>query len=142
MASKRQLPRRIAIPKEVVMTRRSLLIFGTLLLALCVSALAADVSGTWTASIDTQVGVQKYTFTFKVDGEKLTGKAKSEFAEAETEITEGVVKGDDITFVENLNYQGMPLKITYKGKIMGDEIKFTRNVADIADEPFVAKRSK
>jgi hypothetical protein len=44
--------------------------------------------------------------------------------------------------VENLNYQGMPLKITYKGKIMGDEIKFTRNVADIADEPFVAKRSK
>ena len=124
------------------MTRRSLLIFGTLLLALCVSALAADVSGTWTASIDTQVGVQKYTFTFKVDGEKLTGKAKSEFAEAETEITEGVVKGDDITFVENLNYQGMPLKITYKGKIMGDEIKFTRNVADIADEPFVAKRSK
>jgi len=35
----------------------------------------------------------------------------------------------------------MPLRITYKGKISGDEIKFTRNVADIADEPFVAKQS-
>ena len=39
-------------------------------------------------------------------------------------------------------YEGMLLKITYKGKISGDEIKFSRNMADIADEPFVAKRSK
>jgi hypothetical protein len=103
---------------------------------------AADFNGTWTAAIDTQVGVQNYTFTFKVEGEKLTGKAKSAFANAETELTEGVVKGDDISFVENLVYEGMPLKIIYKGKISGDEIKFTRNVAEIADEPFVAKRSK
>jgi hypothetical protein len=111
-------------------------------MAMCAIALAADFTGTWTAAIDTQIGVQNYVFTFKVEGEKLTGKAKSLFAEAETDITEGVVKGDDISFVENLNYQGMPLRITYKGTISGDEIKFTRNVADIADEPFVAKRLK
>jgi len=104
--------------------------------------LAADFSGEWTAAIQTEVGVQNYTFTFKVDGEKLTGRAKSAFANADTEISEGVVKGDDITFVENLNYEGMPLRIVYKGKIAGDEIKFSRNVAEIADEPFVAKRSK
>jgi hypothetical protein len=36
----------------------------------------------------------------------------------------------------------MPLKIIYKGKISGDEIKFSRNVAELADEPFVAKRSR
>ena len=117
-------------------------LFSSLItLAICAVALAADFNGTWTAAIDTQVGVQNYTYTFKVTGEKLTGKTKSQFGESE--ITEGVVKGDDITFVENLNYEGMPLKITYKGKISGtDEIKFTRNVADIADETFVAKRSK
>ena len=103
---------------------------------------AADFNGEWSASIETQIGVQNYTFTFKVDGEHLTGRAKSAFANADTEITEGVVKGDDISFVENLVYQGMPLRIVYKGKISGDEIKFTRNVAEIADEPFVAKRSK
>ena len=101
-----------------------------------------DFNGNWTAAIDTQVGVQNYTFTFKVDGAKVTGKAKSAFASAETDITEGVIKGDEISFVENLTYEGMPLRITYKGKISGDEIKFTRNVAEIADEPFVAKRSK
>ena len=124
------------------MTTRKL-IFSVLLISFfCVAALAADFNGTWKAAIESQVGVQNYTFTFKVEGEKLTGKAKSEFAMAETEITEGTVKGDDISFVENLTYEGMPLKIVYKGKISGDEIKFSRNVADIADEPFVAKRSK
>jgi hypothetical protein len=104
--------------------------------------IAADFSGEWTAAIDTQVGVQNYTFTFKVEGEKLTGRAKSAFANADTEISEGVVKGDDISFVENLVYEGMPLRIVYTGKISGDEIKFSRNVAEIADEPFVAKRTK
>jgi len=113
---------------------------GLLILAVCTVLLAADVSGTWTAAIDTQIGIQNYTYTFKVDGEKLTGRAKSQYGD--TELTEGVVKGDDISFVENLSFEGMPLKITYKGKISGDEIKFTRNVADLADEPFVAKRSK
>jgi hypothetical protein len=124
------------------MTYRKIVFSLFVVFACCIAAFAADFNGTWTAAIDTQVGVQNYTFTFKVEGEKLTGRAKSAFANADTEITEGVVKGDDITFVENLVYEGMPLKITYKGKISGDEIKFTRNLADIADEPFVAKRAK
>ncbi len=86
------------------MTIRSLMFSTLLIAAFCVAALAAgDFNGTWKAAIDTQVGVQNYTFTFKVTGEKLTGKAKSEFAMAETEITEGVVKGDDISVVEHPN---------------------------------------
>ena len=124
------------------MTIRSLMFSILLIAAFCVAAIAADFNGTWTAAIDTQIGVQNYTYTFKVTGDKLTGKAKSELAMTETEITEGVVKGDDISFVENLNFQGMPLRITYKGKISGDEIKFNRNVADLGEEMFVAKRSK
>jgi len=112
-------------------------------MALLVStvAFAADVSGTWTASFDTQVGQQSYTYTFKVDGGKLTGTAKSNLGEGT--ITDGKVNGDDITFTENLNYQGMQLMIPYKGKISGDEIKFTRTVAEGFDpETFVAKRAK
>jgi hypothetical protein len=111
------------------------------MIALTAFAFAADVTGTWTAGFDTQVGAQAYTYTFKQEGTKLTGKAKSAFAQTETEITEGSVTGDDITFVENLNYQGMMLKITYKGKISGNEIKFTRNMADIAEETATAKRA-
>jgi hypothetical protein len=124
------------------MSVRNLLISMMVFVASAAVLFAADFNGQWTAAIETQVGVQNYTFTFKVDGEKLTGRARSAFANADTEITEGVVKGDDISFVENLVFEGMPLRITYKGRISGDEIKFTRNVAEIADEPFVAKRSK
>src|SRR5580692_10762962 len=112
-----------------------------LMLLIAAVALAADVSGTWTASFDTQVGQQNYTYTFKVDGGKLTGTAKSNLGEGT--ITDGKVNGDDITFTENLNYQGMQLVIPYKGKISGDEIKFTRTVAEGFDpETFVAKRAK
>ena len=120
--------------------RHSLSILAALVLLAIVPLFAADVTGTWTASFDTQIGVQNYTYTFKVEDGKLTGTAKSQFGE--TKITEGVVKGDEITFVENLDFEGQPLRIVYKGKISGDEIKFNRQVAEVASEDFVAKRSK
>ena len=115
---------------------------GVLVVALAAFAFAADVTGTWTATFDTQVGVQEYTFVFKQEGTKLTGVAKSAFAKAETPITEGTVNGDDIAFVENLNYEGMPLRIVYKGKVSGNTIEFNRNVLEIADEKATAKRVK
>jgi hypothetical protein len=111
-----------------------------LISALALSAYAADISGTWTATFNTQVGEQNYTYTFKVDGEKLTGTAKS--ANGTSEIENGAVKGDDVSFVENLDYQGQKLVITYTGKVSGDEIKFTRDVAGAAKEDLVAKRVK
>ena len=108
--------------------------------AVSIVAFAADITGTWTASFDTQVGVQNYTYTFKVDGNKLTGHMKSQYSD--TDIQEGTINGDDISFVENMTFEGMPLRIVYNGKISGNEIKLTRNVADIATEEAVAKRAK
>jgi hypothetical protein len=108
--------------------------------SLAISAFAADPTGTWKASFDTQIGEQHYTYELKADGEKLTGKATNDTGA--TDITEGTVKADDIFFVENLNFQGQPLRIEYKGKISGDEIKFTRKVGDFATEELVAKRAK
>jgi hypothetical protein len=90
--------------------------------------------------VDTQVGVQNYIYTFKIEGNKLTGHAKSE--NGDTEIQEGKADGAEISFVENLNFQGMPLRIEYKGKFAGDEIKFTRNAADLATEELITKRAK
>jgi hypothetical protein len=107
---------------------------------MAVAAWAADVTGTWTATFETQIGSQPYTFVFKQDGNKLTGKASNGMANSETEITEGAVNGDELTFVENLNFEGMPLRIVYRGKISGDKIELTRNVADIADEQATATR--
>jgi hypothetical protein len=126
------------------MTKHRILLSALMVAAMATVAFAADVTGTWTASFDTQIGPQKYTYTFKVEGNKLTGKAKGESAEinGETEITDGVVNGDDISFVETITYQGMAIPINYKGKIAGDEIKFTRTILDMFTEELVAKRVK
>jgi len=113
---------------------------AVLVLGLAISALAADISGQWTATFNTQVGEQHYVYTFKVDGEKLTGTAKSD--NGNVTIENGTVKGDDVSFVENLDYQGQKLVITYTGKVSGDEIHFTRDVGGFGKEELVAKRSK
>jgi hypothetical protein len=120
--------------------QRTVLVLAVVALAFAVAAPAADASGKWTAQFDTQIGVQKYTYEFKVDGGKLTGKAISPFGESA--IQDGKISGDEISFVEMQNYEGQQLRIVYKGKIAGDEIKFTRNVADFVTEEMVAKRSK
>jgi hypothetical protein len=107
-------------------------------------AQAAEVTGKWTAEFDTQVGVQKYTYDLKVEGGKLTGKASFERMgqKGEVELKEGKVTGDDIAFVETLDFQGTQMSIRYSGKATGDEIKLVRKVGDFATEEFVAKRVK
>lgn len=124
---------------------RQLILAFVLVLGTAAAALAADVTGTWTAEFDTQIGVQKYVFTFKVDGEKLTGEAVAERMgqkEGPVALKDGTVKGDQIAFTEPLNFQGQEVSITYTGTIAGDEIKFTRKVGDFATEELVAKRKK
>jgi len=102
---------------------------------------AVDVTGKWTADFDTQIGVQKYTYTFQVKGSELTGTAASELGT--TVIKNGKVDGDTVSFMEPLDFMGMLLEISYTGKIVSeDQIDFTRNVADVATEKLVAKRVK
>ena len=118
------------------------LVLALALLPLLVFAAdAPNISGTWTASFDTQIGKQDYTYTFLVKGSQLTGRAKS--ANGDTEIAEGKVEGNKVSFVENLSFQGMPLRIVYSGTVTSaDQIEFTRDVAGVAMEKLTAKRAK
>jgi hypothetical protein len=114
------------------------------LAAISLSAFAADITGTWKAEFETQRGVQKYTFTLKQDGAKLTGKAsvEREGEKREAELKEGKVEGETVTFVEPLKIQENEIKITYTGKISGNEIKFTRKVGDFGSSEATAKREQ
>jgi hypothetical protein len=107
---------------------------------------AADVTGTWKSEFDSQIGHQKYTFTLKQDGAKLTGKANSEIEDRkrEAELKDGKVDGDAISFAEMLDIQGTATPIKYTGKLSADrnEIKFTREVGDLAKYEIVAKRDQ
>ena len=92
--------------------------------ALTVSA--ADISGNWKATADFGGQTMERTFTFKVDGNKLSGETTSSMMGKST-ITDGKVEGDNVSFIITVRFQENEAKLNYKGKVnaAGNEIKFT-----------------
>lgn len=105
-----------------------------------------SIAGKWTAEFDSQVGHQNYTYEFTNADGKLTGKATRVVEDNTniTDITEGKLSGDDVSFVEMLKVEGQdqPLQIEYTGKLAGDELKLSRAVGEFATNDIVAKRVK
>jgi hypothetical protein len=99
----------------------------TLAVLCSLAAAAADISGKWVAQVPGRQGnTMETTFTFKVEGEKLTGSVSMQFGDQQ--ISEGKVSGDDVAFVTVMEFGGNSMKFVYKGKIAGNEIKFTRSM--------------
>lgn len=106
-------------------------------------ALAADLTGKWKAGFDTQIGRQSYVYELKSDGGKVTGTATGDIngeTKRTVEIKDGKLAGELVTFTETFGFQGNDITITYSGKLVGDEIRFTRKVGDVATEELVATR--
>ena len=88
------------------------------------AASAADVTGTWKATAEGPNGAMERTFVFKVDGNKLTGETTSSIFGKST-ILDGKVDGDNLSFTIVVKFQDNEMKLNYKGKVSGNEIKFT-----------------
>jgi sRNA-binding regulator protein Hfq len=115
----------------------SLIFCSILLLAFGASAVAADLNGKWKGDLKTPDGNSlEINMVFKVDGEKLTGTVTNTYGEEQ--ITEGTVKGDDISFI--ILAGGGQFKLVYKAKVDGDQLKFTVTIGDMGDAQMVAKR--
>lgn len=121
-----------------------IMVLAGLTLALLGSVRAADIAGKWHAEFDTQIGTQKYTYEFAVQGDTITGKAAYE-REDETgtvELRDIKLKGDEISFTEPLKMGGQELTISYHGTVSGDKMELTRLVGEFATEHLVANRVK
>jgi hypothetical protein len=96
------------------------------LLLCCVGLVfAADVNGKWKATAQTPDGQEMpLVFTFKADGEKVTGTVESPMGELP--ISEGKLTGDAIEFTVEVNDQ----KIVHKGTVAGDEMKLKVIIGD------------
>jgi opacity protein-like surface antigen len=94
------------------------------------AVLAADIAGTWKGTADGPNGSMERTFVFKVDGSKLTGETTSSML-GKSEITDGKVDGDAVSFTISVNYQGNDMKINYKGKAKGNEMELTAEVPGV-----------
>jgi hypothetical protein len=105
-----------------------------------VTALAADLTGKWSATVETPRGTQNITFDFKADGATLTGKVSS--PRGDSDITDGKIDGANVSFSQVVNFNGNVMTINYTGKVDGDTIKFTRTVGDRPAVEFTATRAK
>jgi hypothetical protein len=118
--------------------RKRVFVLGAMLIAL-VTATAADLNGKWKGDMKTPNGDNlEINFNFHVDGEKLTGTVANTYGEEQ--ITDGTVKGDSIAFV--ILAGGGQFRITYKGNVAGEDIKFHVTIADMGEGDLTAKRVK
>jgi hypothetical protein len=116
--------------------------FAALLGLFVFSAAAADVTGKYTAEVPGRGGnLSTQTFNLVADGDKLTGTVTT--PRGDQQITDGKVSGDSVSFMTIVKYQDREMKITYKGTVSGDTIKFSRmrEGADQAQD-FVATKAK
>jgi hypothetical protein len=95
-----------------------------------------DVTGTWTWTMPGRQGGpdRKITAKLKVEGDKVTGKVNSPGRDGqarETEIKDGQIKGDELSFSVTREMNGNSITTKYSGKVTGDTIKgkteFERN---------------
>ena len=107
------------------MKMRIFLVGTVLILAMAMSAAGADVTGKWVAEQQSRQGeTQQIVFNFKVNGETLTG-TMSGGQGGDSEISDGKVEGDDISFAVVRAMGEMEMRTLYRGKVSGDEIRFT-----------------
>jgi hypothetical protein len=104
-------------------------------------AFAADVDGTWQGVINVTGSEVPVSWTFKADGDKLTGGV-SQAGGPEIPLKNGKIDGDNFSFLLSLEFQGQPMDINYKGVIVSDsEIKLTGEVMGQTFE-YVVKKVK
>ncbi len=93
-------------------------------MASALSIFAADPTGKWSAEMPGRGGqTMTMNITLKADGDKLSGTVAG--GRGETQISDGKIAGDTITFSVVREFNGNQMKQNYTGTIEGDTIHFT-----------------
>jgi len=95
-----------------------------------------DVTGSWNVEVQTEGGSGNPAFTFKQEGEKLTGKYKGLLGEAD--LT-GSVKGDKIEFSFKVSGQVEGV-VSYSGTTDGKTMKGKLSLAGLGEGTFTGKK--
>ena len=96
-----------------------------------------DVSGTWDLTVQTDAGAGNPVFTFKQEGEKLTGTYKGVFGEAP--VT-GTIKGGEIKFSFKTSGQGQEMTVSYEGTVEAAAMKGKVSLGELGQGTFTGKK--
>ena len=108
---------------------KKLLFVVTIALVFAFAALAADVTGKWTFEAPGRGGNpgRPTTITLKQDGAKLTGSVpgmgRGGADVPPSEITDGKVDGNKVSFSVTREFNGNKMVTKYEGTVAGDEMK-------------------
>lgn len=83
---------------------------------------AADVTGTWKWSVERNGNTIETTLKLKQDGDKLTGTITGR-NNTETEIEDGKVEGDTVSFQVTREFNGNTFVMKFHGTVSGDTLK-------------------
>jgi hypothetical protein len=127
--------------KLMIFSSMILMLFLTLSVLTTASEKDQSIAGEWQATWNTAIGTMNCHYTFKADVNVLTGKVVAEMNEnkTETEIADGKIEGDKITFTWVYNND---VQMFSTGIVDEDEIKLTRQVGSYGTEEAVATRIK
>src|SRR5215475_6029611 len=95
-----------------------------------------DVTGSWSVTVETEAGSGNPSFTFKQEGEKLTGRYKGMLGEFD--VT-GMVKGDKIEFSFKATGQ-VEGSVNYAGTTDGKTMKGKVSLAGLGEGTFTGKK--
>src|SRR5260370_13020466 len=126
------------------MQPRRILTRGLILVVLSGAALAADVTGNWSGTMSMGDNHFTLTYSFKQEGEKLTGSVTHPQGDA-LPLTEGKVDGDKISFAVQTEMNGNTVKFVISGAIKGEEITITTKAEgghDFPDNTMTLKRTR
>jgi hypothetical protein len=113
---------------------KKLLFVTTILLVAAVAMYAADVTGKWTFEQPGRGGNpgRPTTITLKAEGAKLTGEVPGGMGRGgggggtpppASQITNGKIDGDKVSFEVSRDMGGTPMVTKYEGTVSGDEMK-------------------
>ena len=118
------------------MLKRMLIAAGVLVTIVAVTVSAqTDVSGTWNAVVELDLGSGEPTFVFSQDGDAITGTYEGTFGSAD--LT-GTVTGNTIEFTFGAEGVGAA---TYTGTVTGDSIEGTCDYGEAGGGTWTAKKA-
>jgi hypothetical protein len=92
---------------------------------------AADANGNWKGTFDLNGTPTELIFHLKTAGNAVTGSVERTGAPP-TEVHEGKLDGDTVSFWIAVDYEGQSYTIVYKGKVTPSQIDFDFGTADQA----------
>jgi hypothetical protein len=121
------------------MPRAPILVALVASLAIALPASAQGVAGVWDITVETDQGARTSVYTFQQDGMAVTGSA--DLAEMGVyEIANGMLHGDDLTFLLELDFNGQAFAIEFSGKLAGEEMVGTVSMGQMGEALWTGKK--